>query len=145
MSNRILGIFILLISLAGISACTKADKSQIVEIPETSSILQQNLFPGGRPVGQPFSRFHPNIRMLRVDSYAEAYDWFVYSCDNITLCTDTLSPYRYYRSSYKDGFLIFTDKINPNTHEVAVLLIFSDSLLNKGISEIHFVETIKIK
>lgn len=146
MNNWIPGILIHLICLSGIPACTKTDKNQTVEIQEISSPLMRNLFPDGKPIGQPFSRFHTDIRIMRVGSYGEAYDWFASVCDrDITLYTDTLSQYRYYRLRYEDGFLIFTDKVNPDTHEVAVLLVFSDSVINKGISEIRFVETIKIR
>lgn len=105
-------------------------------------------FENGRPIGQPFTSKQPYIRMVRVNSYKDAYDFFNQLC----LPPGILDIYRdeeyiFYRYSFQGdgGSLLFTNKVVPKRNEVAVLWIKVPSIIKQGIREIHFVETIKTK
>lgn len=105
-------------------------------------------FENGRPIGQPFTSKQPCIRMVRVNSYKDAYEFFNQLC----LPPGILDIYRneeyiFYRYSFQGdgGSLLFTNKVVPKRNEVAVLWIKAPSIIKQGITEIHFVETIKIE
>lgn len=109
--------------------------------------IRNRLFPGGKAIGQPLTSRQPYIRMLRVDSYQEAYDFFRHIClveDKVKIRQHNGHPYYFY-SLPNDGYFVFTDDVVKNRNEVAVLWIKVPSLIKQGIREIHFVETIKIK
>lgn len=105
------------------------------------------LFPQGKAIGQPFTSKQSYIRMVRVSSYSEAYDFF----KDISQLPGELKVrkdkrYTYYFYLLPDnGYLIFTDKVVGSRNEVAILRIEVPFLIKRGIREIHFVETIKIK
>lgn len=105
-------------------------------------------FENGRPIGQPFTSKQPCIRMVRVNSYKDAYEFFNQLC----LPPGILDIYRneeyiFYRYSFQGdgGSLLFTNKVVPKRNEVAILWIKVPSIIKQGIREIHFVETIKIE
>lgn len=50
-----------------------------------------------------------------------------------------------YSTDITDGYLIFTTDVPVGTYEVGIIKVCSPSLIARGIREIHFVETIKIK
>lgn len=110
-------------------------------------ILLNSFFPAGKAIGQPFTSKQPCIRMVRVNSYQEAYDFF----QSVCLFPDHLKRTQYKGNNYYRYFLpdstclIFTDKVIAGRNEVAILWIGIPDLNKKGIREIHFVQTIKIK
>lgn len=105
------------------------------------------LFPQGKAIGQPFTSKQPYIRMVRVSSYRDAYDFFKGICQlpgKLKVRKD--KRYSYYFYLLPDGgYLVFTDKVVCDRNEVAILWIKVPFLIKQGIREIHFVETIKIK
>jgi hypothetical protein len=103
------------------------------------------LFPGGRATGQAYSRVQTDIRMVRVDSYGEAYGFFLSLCDTNAIRTLDGIPFRKYVCPLPDlnGTLLFTDSVPAKTHETAILYIACDSINRCGIREVHFVETVK--
>lgn len=112
-----------------------------------SDSLRHVLFPDGRIIGQPLSRLHTDIRMVRVESAQEGYGIFRQLC--ITEHTGTIQhqghTYEYcYLPECYGGYLIFTCKVRPGRHEVGIIYIRSPILNILGIKEIHFVETIKL-
>lgn len=121
--------------------CTVAFPQQITEIQRIRKCLYQN----DKPIGQPFTSRQPHIRMLRVESYNEARDFFTdLSKGAGILQIYSIEPFTYYRYvlTGKKGDLIFTDKVKPKRNEVAILWVRIDSIV---IKEIHFVETIKLR
>lgn len=121
--------------------CTIAFPQQTKEIQR----IREHIYKGGKPIGQPFTSRQPHIRMLRVGSYKEAWDFFVdISKGTGKLQMYNMKPFTYYCYSLPEnkGNLIFTDKVKPKRYEVAVLWVCIDSI---AIKEIHFIETIKIK
>lgn len=109
--------------------------------------IRNRLFPKGKIIGQPFTSRQPCIRMLRVDSYREACDFFKGICageGKVKIRQHNGHPYYFY-SLPDDGYFVFTDDVKENRNEVAILWIKVPSLIKQGIREIHFVETIKIK
>lgn len=87
-----------------------------------------NLFPSGRPVGQPYSSRHRDVRMVRVSSVQEA-DSF----------------YSAMRDSYPECRADYTHKVPDGTYEVGIIYIKDSAVIARGIREIHFVETVKPK
>lgn len=113
-----------------------------------NSQLTEYFFPGGKAIGQPFTSKQTHIRMVRVCSFEEAYCFFrrlYVALGNVEKYSH--SGYFYYRISLPEGkeYFLFTDKVVPKRNEVAILQIKVPYLVERGISEIHFVETIKIK
>lgn len=105
------------------------------------------LFPQGKAIGQPFTSKQPYIRMVRVSSYRDAYDFFKGICrlpGKLKVRKDKRYTYYFYLLP-DDGYLVFTDKVACGRNEVAILWIKVPFLINQGIREVHFVETIKIK
>lgn len=110
--------------------------------------LTEYFFPGGKAIGQPFTSKQTYIRMVRVCSFDEANRFFrrLYTAwGHIEKYSH--SGHFYYRASLPEdrGYFLFTDKVVPKRNEVAILWVKVPYLLERGISEIHFVETIKIK
>lgn len=113
-----------------------------------NSQFTEYFFPGGKAIGQPFTSKQTHIRMVRVCSFEEAYCFFRRLCvasGNVEKYSH--SGYFYYRTSLPEGkgYFLFTDKVVPKRNEVAILRIKVPYLVERGINEIHFVETIKIK
>lgn len=84
------------------------------------------LFPDGKPVGQPYSTAHRKIRMVRVSSVEEA-DSF----------------YTALQGKYPACKTVYTYDVPCATYEVAIIRIMDSAVIAKGIREIHFVETVK--
>lgn len=134
-----------LLLLAYFAAACSGNPHDISTPEQESDPVMQAIFPNGKPIGQPLSRNHTGIRMVRVDSYAEACEWFTAICGgNITQYT--YQTHIYYLYSLPDGTsLVFTNKASAGSNEVAALHIFSGRIISAGISEIRFVETTKPK
>ena len=86
------------------------------------------LFPDGKPVGQPYSSRHRDIRMVRVSSMQEA-DSF----------------YTAMRSRHPECCADYTHEVPGGTYEVGIIYIRDSAVIAGGIREIHFVETVKPK
>ena len=122
-------------------SCIVAFSQQCMEKKELDRIL----YPDNSPIGQPFTSRQPYIRMVRVNSYEEAWSFWKKikkKKDKIEKYENGHYVYYQYPLSNGKGYLIFTNKVKPGKNEVAVLWIKADSV---DIKEIHFVETVKIK
>ena len=84
------------------------------------------LFPDGKPLGQPYSAAHREIRMVRVSSVEEA-DSF----------------YRALQDKYPECGTVYTYDVPDATYEVGIIRIMDSAVVARGIREIHFVETVK--
>lgn len=84
------------------------------------------LFPDGKPLGQPYTYKQPEIRMVRVSSVHEA-DSFCLALPN----------------QYPGCRIYYTHDTPVNTYEVGIIYIMDPMLNARGIKEIHFVETVK--
>lgn len=106
------------------------------------------LFPGNKPVGQPYTSKQTHIRMVRVSSVQEADSFFVALCrnrqyDHIITGRYNGMDMHYYRNDSTDGEMIYTHDVPPKTYEVGIIYIWDTVINGKGIREVHFVETIK--
>lgn len=109
--------------------------------------IMNHLFPAGKAIGQPFTSKQTDIRMLRVESYKDAYDFFIRLCDNPnSLRFYKRNGYIYYIYHLLDnkGHLVFTNQVVPQRNEVAILYLHNTTVERYEIKQIHFVETIKI-
>lgn len=86
------------------------------------------LFPDGKPLGQPYTHKQPEIRMVRVSSAHEA--------DSFYMALQDRHPE--YETDY-------THDTPAGTYEVGIVRIMDSAVIAKGIKEIHFVETVKPK
>lgn len=104
-------------------------------------------FANERAIGQSYSRFQPEIRMVRVDSAREAYLYFLALNTDKKIKLVYCKGWKYYcvMQGSGQGNIIFTRRVKPNRNETAVLYITDPSLNDYGIREIHFVQSIKIR
>lgn len=86
------------------------------------------LFPDGRPLGQPYTHKQPEIRMVRVSSVNEA--------DSFCMALP---------EKYPGCRIYYTHDTPAGTYEVGIIRIMDSAVITKGIKEIHFVETVKPK
>lgn len=109
--------------------------------------LTNYFFPQGKAIGQPLQQKQPYIRMMRVSSYNEAYDFFKGLCRlSGELKIRQNKGYTYYYFCLPDnGCLIFTNNVVCGRNEIAILWIKVPFLIKQGIQEVRFVQTIKIK
>jgi len=84
------------------------------------------LFPHGKPVGQPRSSRQPEIRMVRVSSVQEAERF------RTALV-----------AKYPGCKIRCARRLPPGSREAGVIRIDDETINARGIAEIHFVETIK--
>lgn len=89
---------------------------------------QGELFPDGKPLGQPYTHKQPEIRMVRVSSVHEADGFYM-----------TL------RDKHPECEISYTHDTPAGTYEVAIICIMDSAVIAQGIKEIHFVETVKPK
>ena len=107
------------------------------------------LFPDGKPVGQPCTSKRTDIRMVRVASVQEADSFFAALCRNgkyrhvFTYHPSGGREMRYYRAGTTGGEMLYTHDIPEGTYEVGIIHIRDSTINAKGIRELHFVETIK--
>lgn len=86
------------------------------------------LFPDGKPLGQPYTHKRPEIRMVRVSSVCEADSFYMTLRDKHPKCETS-----------------YTHDTPAGTYEVAIIRIMDSAVIAQGIKEIHFVETVKPK
>lgn len=109
------------------------------------------LFPDGKPVGQPYTSKRTDIRMVRVSSVQEADSFFTALCRNgkyeqvFTYHPSSGRKMRYYWADTADGEMLYTHDVPEGTYEVGIIHIRDSAINAKGIREVHFVETVKLK
>lgn len=110
-----------------------------------------DLFPDGKPLGQPFSPTQAHIRMARVESVQEADSFFLALCRKAgyayfaTYYCPNGKSLLHYRHKMSGSEVFYTHHTPAGTYEVGIIYI-RDSVTNaKGIREVHFVETVKPK
>lgn len=96
------------------------------EMPPSHLSLGE-VFPDGKPVGQPFSQGCLDIRMVKVTSVQEA-DSF----------------YAAMRTHYSECEVTYTHDVPADTYEVGVIYFRDSVTIQRGVKEIHFVETMKL-
>lgn len=110
--------------------------------------LHGKLFPGGKPIGQPLSSAHPEVRIVRVESGQEADAAF------FGLCLKNRITRRMYKgeewlvcrlSQRYGGWLCYTRRPLRGWRVVGTVYIRSPLLNGWGFAEIRFVETIKCR
>lgn len=126
--------------LAGITACMKT---------ATYRLANGELFPNGSPIGQPYTPKRTDIRMVKVSSVQEADSFFVVLCRNnkynhiFTYDLPNGKKVEYYQKKMTNGEMIYTHEVLDGTYEVSIIHIRDYTINDKGIQEVHFVETIK--
>lgn len=86
------------------------------------------LFPDGKPLGQPYSSVRSDVRMVRVSSADEADSFCMALRDRHPEC----------RVSYTRG-------TPAGTYEVGIVRIMDSTVIARGIREIRFVGTVRPK
>lgn len=109
------------------------------------------LFPDGKPLGQPYTAEMSDIRMVRVSSVREADSIFAALSRNINYGNVVSYPLpdgdsiRYSKDEKTGNKMIYTHRMQLETYEVGIIYIQDPAVNAKGIREIHFVETVKLK
>lgn len=106
------------------------------------------LFPDGKAIGQPYTRNHTDIRMVRVFSEDEAYDIFRRLCGKEYIFPVDDGRHHYHACLLVKpytGYLLYSFHVKPGTYEVGVIYVRSPELRKLGIRELHFVKAIKCK
>lgn len=143
LSALTVGLTLILAGLVWMFITGEPHKTADIPAPVQNDILN-GLFPGGKPVGQPYSRYEPEIRVMPAGSYDEALCWFYGVFDTVRQERHPVSGQIYHIFFCGDGFLLFTGTTRNSDREMAVMYVFSESLAEVGIREIRFIETVKI-
>lgn len=111
------------------------------------SPLADELFPKGKPVGQPYTRTRPDIRIVRVESAGEADCFYCQLCgENEIMRYGTGGEEVFYCKNQKtSGCMIYTRPVSCGTHEVGIIHIYDTAINRAGITEVRFVETVKVR
>ncbi|RHJ91309.1 hypothetical protein DW095_09940 [Bacteroides sp. AM07-16] len=84
------------------------------------------LLKDGHPVGKAKSRKHPEIRIIKVRNFTEAYQLFLRLCDQRSLRIRHAAGYIYYDQIFPNekGSIEFSDKVtNKGKETIAILKV----------------------
>lgn len=103
------------------------------------------LYKEGRPVGRPRSRRHPDIRCIQVDSFSQAYCFFLRLCDQRQVVFRRVAGYFHFELKHSDKTVIFdlTDKISGKPQGTLAILKINKEETDIPITEIEFVQSKK--
>lgn len=110
--------------------------------------LRERLLPGDRPIGQPLSRKRTDIRIVRVDSRAEADSVFSGLCLGLPVKRRTYHGEVWLTCRmppHYGGELHYTHRPLHGWRVVGTVYVRSPELNRWGFTEIRFVETVKTK
>lgn len=99
-----------------------------------------------KPVGKPFSYYHPEIRIVHVGSFVNAFLFFLRMCDQRLLTYRQTGEYLHCTAVFPDesGNLYFTNKVTCRNKENTVAVLKIDYVgLKPKITEIRFELNIK--
>lgn len=137
----------LAISLSSMIFCTACMFSPVspTMIPEIGE-----LFPKGKTIGQPYTSRQTDIRMVKVSSVTEADSFYMALCQKDE--NAHILRYKYkgqdfwlYRNDESGGNMIYTHHVHSGTYEVGIIYIRDSCINSRGIREVRFIETIKLK
>ena len=97
-------------------------------------------------VGKPLSSYHPEIRIIHVDSFVNAFLFFLRMCDQRLLTYRQTGEHLHCTAVFPDesGNLYFTNKVTCRNKENTVAVLKIDYMgLKPRISEIRFELNIK--
>ena len=97
-------------------------------------------------VGKPLSSYHPEIRIIHVDSFVNAFLFFLRMCDQRLLTYRQTREHLHCTAVFPDesGNLYFTNKVTCRNKENTVAVLKIDYMgLKPRISEIRFELNIK--
>lgn len=141
-TSRCLQIFIYLI-FPLLSACVSDNNGK----PPQEG-LRERLLPDDRPIGQPLSSDRADVRIIRVDSRAEADSVFYGLCTGLPVTRMTYNGEIWMVCSMQphyDGVLYYTYRPLSGWRVVGTIYVHSPELNRWGVKEIRFVETIKTR
>ncbi|SEF52957.1 hypothetical protein [Parabacteroides chinchillae] len=95
------------------------------------------------PIGKAKSKRHPEIRIIKVSSFTDAYLFFLRMCDQRLLETRKAADYLYYSVTFPNGkgYIELSDKVgNIHKNTVAILKVKIPDL-KPIFSEIRFITT----
>lgn len=104
------------------------------------------LLRNNKPVGKPFSYYHPEIRIVHVGSFVNAFLFFLRMCDQRLLTYRQTGEYLHCTAVFPDesGNLYFTNKVTCRNRENTVAVLKIDYVgLKPKITEIRFELNIK--
>ena len=104
------------------------------------------LLRNNKPVGKPFSYYHPEIRIVHVGSFVNAFLFFLRMCDQRLLTYRQTGEYLHCTAVFPDesGNLYFTNKVTCRNKENTVAVLKIDYVgLKPKITEIRFELNIK--
>lgn len=110
--------------------------------------LRGRLFVNGRPIGQPLSSKHPEVRIVRVESSHEAQELFLGMCPGCRIIRRMYKEEEWFACRLPPqygGWLYYTSRPLRGWHLAGTVYVRSPLLNRWGFKEIRFVETIKIK
>lgn len=110
--------------------------------------LREKLMPEGRPIGQPLSRKQTDIRIVRVDSRAEADSIFSGLCLGLPVARRTYDGEEWLTCRmppHYGGELHYTHRPLHGWRVAGTVYVRSPELNRWGFTEIRFVETVKVK
>ncbi len=129
-------------------------------VPELSACMPGNsgtrpygelrglLLPGGSPVGQPLSGRRTDVRIVRVDSRAEADSVFSSLCLGLPVTRRTCGGEEWLSCRmppHYGGWLHYTHRPLHGWRVAGTVYVRSPELNRWGFTEIRFVETVRMK
>lgn len=122
--------------------------SVAIELPEEVVSLdyftqaRHFLYKEGRPVGRPRSRRHSDIRCIQVNSFSDAYCFFLRLCDQRQIKFRQVAGYVHFELKHSDETVIFdlTDKIGGKPQGTLAVLKINKEETDIPMTEIEFVQ-----
>ena len=99
------------------------------------------LSPGGEPLGVAATKLTPEVRIVEVDDFSEAFAMLLRICKSKKIRREKVAGNLYYILTLPEdqGQLVLTDKVKKGTNEVAVLNVMVPDMKVK-IKEVRFIK-----
>lgn len=120
---------------------TAEESSVIRSADQCGEQARYFLLRNNKPVGKPFSYYHPEIRIVHVGSFVNAFLFFLRMCDQRLLTYRQTGEYLHCTAVFPDesGNLYFTNKVTCRNKENTVAVLKIDYVgLKPKITEIRF-------
>jgi len=117
---------------------TESNKQAVSCTLQINQILFQTL----QNAGKAYRKRFPSIRVIQVNSFADAYCFFLDLCDPKQIKYKHVAGYLYYKVDLpkQSGTLILTDKTKKRPSGMIALLQLNIQGENNSISEIRFIQ-----
>lgn len=125
---------------------TAEESSVIRSADQCGEQARYFLLRNNKLVGKPFSYYHPEIRIVHVGSFVNAFLFFLRMCDQRLLTYRQTGEYLHCTAVFPDesGNLYFTNKVTCRNRENTVAVLKIDYVgLKPKITEIRFELNIK--